>query len=1098
MKVDDIRALFGRAVRTFSYSLAATCLLVTPQVFAQDSGDAPEESTDKALEEVVVTGSRIKRDTYSSISPLQVITGQVSREIGSIDPSTILQESTAAGGTQIDVTFQGFVVDNGPGSSTIDLRGLGAERTLVLINGRRAAPVGVEGAPFALDLNVIPSSLVDRYEILTDGASSVYGSDAISGVSNIILRKDYDGFEFEAYTTAPKYSGGASTTLSAAWGFNGDRSSFGIAADYTRTDPVRRDERPWSTGCESYREVDENGDIRIEYIGYNYDFGMKKSPCTVAFGARRVFDQGLFGSIYYTPGESNTTIPNFSEAADFVVSDLNDDGIPDVDFTDYWITNEDGGTHLFPEQDRISFMSLGEYTFSGEMNITPYFEVLYNKRETYADSLGATVGIEVPASNPYNICNPDGFGQDCGLAFDAYTNDPGYTDDFQATFGAFCLSIGLTIEQCRYSTFFGTVGPIGASAIDAQVGIKGDRNFVESEVDQLRVVGGVRGDLPQLSFGSLDNWSFDLSYVFSDGTGTSLRQGVNEEALLYSLETSRFSVDGDTSSPIICGDNDGCVPVNMFAPSLYEKLLDNDFATQAERDYLFSNRTFDTTYKQTLLSLYMSGDIAELPAGSLSAAFGYEFRNDEIDSIPNDVARDGLLYGYFRDLGAVGEKDTKEWFAEVEAPILANVTAFKELTLNLSTRHTDDEFYGGAYTYSGKLAWRPVDSLLIKGTVGTSYRAPNLRENFLLGTSGFLTLGDPCVTPEDALVLGTDGLEYDRAEDPRSDIVLENCTAAGVDPGNLGIGVAGATSSAYSVEILRGVGATTLREEKSESFTAGIAWDQPFFSAFDMTIGATYYEVDIRDEIVTLGSQASINQCYNDPENDSPYCSNITREDYDFATGDGGLIDEVRQSFLNRDALKTRGVDINLSFDWPTQVFGKAVDFSADLNFNRKLEFKDRFNPLEGEEGEPSIDSDLGEFGLPEWEGQGVFRADVSDYRFTWSTRYIASVSADPDLLDAYPFDNYVEGNSVTCLGPLEGDVNCRPVGWADNYFRHDASIYYLGDVWTLGVGARNILNESPPLVDGRVVFSGWNVPFGSGYDINGRSYFFNVGARFE
>ena len=76
--------------------------------------------------------------------------------------------------------------------------------------------------------------------------------------------------------------------------------------------------------------------------------------------------------------------------------------------------------------------------------------------------------------------------------------------------------------------------------------------------------------------------------------------------------------------------------------------------------------------------------------------------------------------------------------------------------------------------------------------------------------------------------------------------------------------------------------------------------------------------------------------------------------------------------------------------------------------------------------------------------------------------------------------------------------MNCRPVGWADNYFRHDASIYYLGDVWTMGVGARNILNESPPLVDGRVVFSGWNVPFGSGYDINGRSYFFNVGARFE
>ena len=112
-----------------------------------------ELTADDAVEEVVVTGSRIKRDTFSSVAPLQIISGQVSREVGAIDPSTILQDTSAAAGTQIDVTFQGFVLDNGPGSSTIDLRGLGAQRTLVLINGRRAAPVGVEGAPFAVDLN---------------------------------------------------------------------------------------------------------------------------------------------------------------------------------------------------------------------------------------------------------------------------------------------------------------------------------------------------------------------------------------------------------------------------------------------------------------------------------------------------------------------------------------------------------------------------------------------------------------------------------------------------------------------------------------------------------------------------------------------------------------------------------------------------------------------------------------------------------------------------------------------------------------------------------------------------------------------------------
>lgn len=1096
MRSDLYLALRAGVIVSFATVLAALGFSAT--ALAQtDQAEATDEDTEvRATDEVIVTGSRLKRDTFSSVAPLQVISGQVSREIGSIDPSTILQESTASAGTQIDITFQGFVLDNGPGSSTIDLRGLGAERTLVLINGRRAAPVGVEGAPFAPDLNIIPSSLVDRYEILTDGASSVYGSDAIAGVSNIILRKDFDGFEFEAYSTIPEYSRGTQDTISAAWGLAGDRGSFGIAADYSRLESVPRDNRPWSEGCESYYEQTTTGEIRTEFIGYQADFGMNTSPCRIGFGARRVFDVNppLFGSIYYTPGETNTGIPNYSEATLIgVVADLNDDGVPDVDFTDYFITSELGETHLFPEQDRVSVMAIGEYTFAGEMNVTPYIEVLYNKRETFALSLGAALFQEVPADNPFNPCNPNGtVGVDCGSAYDAFITDPGYLDDFLATYGGFCASIGLTPAQCTPTTFGFAIGPIGPAPIEAQVGIKGDRNFVESEVDQLRVVAGIRGDLPQLSFGSLDNWSFDVAVVASDGTGTSLRQGVNEERLLYSLETSRFSVPGDPTSPVICGNNDGCVPVDLFAPSLYEGLTENDFATQAERDYLFSNRTFDTTYKQSLASGIITGDLFSLPAGPVAAAIGYEYRHDEIDSIPNDVARDGLLWGFFRDLGAVGEKDTEEYFVEVELPLLANVPAFKELTANISSRHTDDEFYGGAWTYSGKLAWRPVDSLLIKGTVGTSYRAPNLRENFLQGTSGFLTVADPCVTPENSLVLAPGGgLVYDPTMDTRTQTVIDNCFAQGVDPTNLGIIASGATTETYSVEVLTGVGQADLVEEQSESFTAGFAWDQPFFSAFDLTIGATYYEVELEDEIIELSATFSVSDCYNDSELDSPYCANISRN-----LGGDGLINQIDEAFLNRDSLKTRGLDITVALDFPTQIFGRAVDISADLNFNRKYEFSDAFIPLDG--SAPSIDSDLGEFGFPEWEGQGIFRVDFDKYRATWSTRYLGGVEADPDTLAANGFGNWNDGSNFTCLGVAAGDVDCRPVGWADNYFRHDASFYYYGDVWTLGIGARNVLNEKPPLVDRRVVFSRWNVPFGSGYDVNGRSYFFNVAARFQ
>ena len=178
MRVDEDRAILARLLSIFAIVFASVCLLAAPAVYAQDSSDdtADEIEDERQVEEVIVTGSRLKRSTYSSISPLQIITGQVSREVGLIDAADILQESTASSGQQIDLTFQGFVLDNGPGSSTINLRGLGAARTLVLVNGRRLAPAGVEGAPFAANLNQIPASLVQQYDLLLDGASSVYGS----------------------------------------------------------------------------------------------------------------------------------------------------------------------------------------------------------------------------------------------------------------------------------------------------------------------------------------------------------------------------------------------------------------------------------------------------------------------------------------------------------------------------------------------------------------------------------------------------------------------------------------------------------------------------------------------------------------------------------------------------------------------------------------------------------------------------------------------------------------------------------------------------------------------------------------------------------
>jgi iron complex outermembrane receptor protein len=1048
---------------------------VEPEGTTGETDDASE-----SFEEIVVTGSRLRRDTYTSISPLQVITSEVSREVGLIDAGEILQDSTAASGQQIDLTLSGFVTDGGPGASSISLRGLGDARTLVLLNGRRLAPAGVEGAPSAADLNLVPASLVQQYDLLLDGASSVYGSDAVGGVANIILRKDFNGFEFEGFTHVPEQGAGVEHTLSAVWGKNFDRGFIGVGAEYTDIEAVTLADREWTDQCQRHYEIDETGRIRTASLVDQVGSGMAPNDCTVlALAARhavdafpRQFGTG-FGSVYYTPGFSNSGIPNFSESGQFGAGiDGDGDGQTDMDFADYALDSRQQEAHLFPELSRSSVMAYGEYSFSGDMNITPYFEALYSERDFFIDNGTFQLFPSVPALNPFNPCNPNApGGVDCGLAYDSLMNNPNYIAAFTAINGAPPSAFGLGDD--------GPSGPVGTTPI---VGVDGDRTLNTVEVKQVRAVLGLKADLPQLQFGSLDNLAFDLAAVYSKSDGTSNRPGIRDDRLSLALgafSTTNTPCENDLGVPLAADVAPGCVPVNMFAPSLYEGVV-GDFATPQERAYLFDSRDFDTEYTQTILTGFLSGDIFELPAGSVSAGIGIERREDEIRSIPDQVAAEGLFFGFFADGGATGEKYTQEYFGEVEVPLLADLPAAKQLTVNLSTRYTKDEFYGSATTYSYKLGYRPVDSLLIRATLGTSYRAPNLRENFLQDQTGFNNYFDPCAIPEAAL----DGLGgYDPTQDTRDPAVLENCLRTGVDPtalNNNGF-------NTYSVEIATG-GAQDLFEEESESWSAGFAWDQPFIDAFDLTIGATYYEIEIENAIIEPSGQFIINDCYNRPTLDSPFCDRLTRDA-------DGFLNRIEAGFLNRDNETARGIDINVAYDQEFSMLNMPVALGLDLGVNHSLEASETFLD---DDGVPTFDDDLGEFGLPEWRGRLGIRADVEKFRLTWSVNYLGAVEQDSETKDE--FGNVFDGGGDTCLGPDAGDFNCRDVGFADDYYMHSMSVYYYGDVWTFGGGMRNVFDTAPPLVDpdeGLEVTSVNNVPLGYGYDLNGRTYFLNIAASF-
>lgn len=1144
----------SNSIKALAFSASAIAFVIAGPAYAQDAEAQPaeeEEQVDvtageaaKAEEKtgnITVTGSRIVRDTYTSISPLQVLTTENQQAVGAFDPSQILQRSEAAAGQQIDATFNGFVLNNGPGSQTLNLRGLGADRTLILVNGRRLAPAGVEGAPSNPSINLIPASLVDRYDILTDGASSVYGSDAVAGVVNVILRKDFDGLEIQANGNINPQGAGEDYTVSAAWGFNTDRAVFGIGLEYQKRDLVRFGDRNFLTGCDAHREIDQNGNIRTLGIrdsalvrrNSGGRITVSDSECKVGALSGRIFiDATRVGSVYYKPGAGNV-IADFSENTGLGNRevDFNGDGIRDVDFQDYNNNSNNNpetlDTTFISGQKLYNGFAYGEYTFEGEANITPFFEAQFTRAEISApNQFQAQIFPFVPDLNPFNPCNIDTNpnGQDCRAADNAFQRrlNPAVFSGPPGT--ARPLSTGFSLP----------VSPI--------IAIRGDRNNNEVTQEQYRGVIGVRGDLPFIG----STWSFEVAGTYSRSVGVSTRNGIREDRLALALgldptadydgdgisdnngdgvaddyndAISIFGAFGDPQWIGVCNTaglanpgqaasdlTEGCVPVNLFAPSLLNTFV-GDFATEAERNYLFDQRRFDTTYEQTMLSAYVTGDLFELPAGPVGVVLGGEWREDKIQSDPNVAAANGLYFAFFADSGAAGSKWIRELYGEIEAPLMAGETLVEELTVKAAGRLTDEEFYGTNGTFSVGAGWRPVSPLLIKFNYGTSFRAPNLRENFLLAQSGFLTLFDPCAVPAAAF---DPALGYVAGNETREPQVLANCRREGRDPTRVGIDSQGLnTQSNSGVEVTSG-GSLEIDPETSRSITTGFAFEEDWASGFEFSFNFNYYDIKLKQSIIEPSAQFIINDCYTrDDATRSPFCDRISS-----STVERRLVSDVFSGFLNLDQESVRGIDLNANFGYPVTIGEQEIDLSLNLTANHLIE---RSSTFTNDNGDIDTEDFAGEFGFPSWIGRATFNIGLDDFTFTWQTRYIGSVAQDSvgvdPFSDAFSFgenntpttgffgDTCLGGGSRTGTTPnnvVPGDgILCRDVGFTGEYFEHAASVRWDNGDLRIIAGVTNLFDRNPPLVDGSEVLAIANAAIGNGYNLDGREFFAQLLYRF-
>ena len=1169
-------------MRTFNYNLLFLLLLTLP-AWSQDSSsdanateevmieesveteDSSSSMSNSDVEEVVVTGSRIKKSTFTSISPLQIISSEVSREAGLIDPADILQESSAATGRQIDTSFVGFVLDNGPGASTLSLRGLGAGRTLLLINGRRVGPGGVEGAPTSPDLNLLPGGLIQRYDLLLDGASSVYGSDAVGGVTNVILRSDFDGWEADMYVkNSPHQKGGYDDrSFTLTYGANSDRWFFGAGLEVAMYPEVKLRDRPWTKDCQTEAEITQSGEIKTVDLWYQVNRGFGPFECSYTAAAGYVSAPTLSnfgfgpGNLVYQPGSVGSINGFVPLSVNGIYPDWDGDGMPDVDLETINIGSRENFASLSPDLDKLSFMAYGEYILEGEGNHTVFFETQYGKRETYSIAGAYQLFPYVPANNPYNPCNYAGNPNaiDCGAYATATNDNPYYVDAFNqrfsggSVFGTYGASIYGDMYEAAYgiapsphNTYCGAdsgnipsfraylfgfnpnwyevecyptaFGPESGAYLRPVVSVYGDRTETETDVEQKRYVLGIKGDINEFVIGS--NWSYEVSAYQTESVGKSFRGGIRDDRLRFGLGLDPTVTTNSRSAGILnaalaapCDATGltnvrpdvlaGCVPINLFAPSLYNTIV-GDFATQAERDYLFYESVFNTTYTQTVLSAFMSGTVAELPAGSMGMVVGVETRTDEIDSNPDVVRDEGLFFGFAANGGARGEQDVLEGFMELAIPIVADKFLAEELNLEVATRFTDIETTNkfnqkvqnaSGSTWSAKLAYRPINDLLIRGTVGTSYRAPNLREVALRAESGFGSISDPCnAAPYIQLNAETGEVAYDPSEETREQTVIDNCVSAGVDPYTLGYDfVAGAPIATSSTELITG-GSTDLGSETSKSTTFGFVYDVPVsFSA--ITFGASWYNIEVSDAIIEPSGAYAVYDCYYDKAGyTSSFCSKIKR------SASTGLINKIEAGFLNRDLATARGVDVNLRLSKPFTIAEQAFDFNVDVSANHMIERTLQFT---SDTGNPDVERYETEPGYPDWTGQLSSSLGFNDWRLAYSINYTSRVDQDPDFVDTWSNTSGVldeDGNTVysdTCNAP----TLCRDIGFIKSQTIHNISLYYRGDTFTVGAGVRNAFDTPPPFVDGSEISSYSNVPLGYGYNVFGQEMFVNINKRF-
>lgn len=675
----------SKAIRLAIAFGAVSTLAFASAVSAQDSANDEEKATEIKPERIQILGSRIRTDNFGSATPVDILTTDMAETQGLVTLGDLLRTSTiAAGSNQITSALTvGFNQDGGTGSETISLRGLGANRTLVLLNGRRAGPAGTRGGVSSFDLNTLPISIIESIEILKDGASSLYGSDAVAGVINIITKKG-DESTINVYGSKPEESGGESYSANITFGKTFDRGSFRVLADYKKTRELTRGDRDYYGCAERYifdpvtgEQADpidpRTGKAHCNDLAWGMWMYDDDAPNYKGTIAQYDYD-GSLAAIGAAPYASTGSALDVTTPAGWypVGYDAQSDGYTQANHP--FLDRET----FVPENDVVSLYAQGDYDIND--NISGYFEALHSKRKTVTNS------------------------------FRQFWHDAAF---YTPLYGAELPASG--------------AGWDGAVLLDPTV--MTDHSGSKTTVDYSRIVLGLEG--------SLGDYFWDVSYQYSHNKGVYENAIIFKDSLMSSGQAAQgFSCNGST--PI---SNRACVTVPWFDPHFI-----NGDMSQEVKDYLFGWDKGETIYKQQTIEAYLTGDLFELPAGMIGFAVGTSFQRDEIEDTPGFHTQNGNTWGSTSAGITAGDSDTTAFFGEVNVPLLADLPLVESLDLSLSARYTDVSTYGNDTTYKAGLNWAMGGGFRVRASRGSSFRSPALFELFLKDQTSYVGQGtiDPC------------------------------------------------------------------------------------------------------------------------------------------------------------------------------------------------------------------------------------------------------------------------------------------------------------------------------------------------------------------